>query len=563
MLRPILFLTFFGFAGFITAQSDTLRLSDTHYGYDEERKLLLTHLNVDSLTDDYGVVAMDSFSLFLPAGSASLRYDTVYSVLTTGGDTIALYFTRLPLIKLRPDTVLNADTKVPATFSYANGGRTVESVIGIEFRGSFSLRFPKKSFDLEFWEDAEDEESIDVTFGNLREDDDWVLDALYNEPLRVNSYVAHKLWLDQHTLYYQEEEEEAKAGADVKFVEVFLDDAYHGLYLLSEQVDRKQLKLKKTKDGEVRGELYKGDDGTATTRFEAPDPAPAPTSEVYDGWELKYPDAEDPFTWDGLFELTDFVANASDSAFNSGVADRFHLPSIRDFFLFLNVASLNDNDAKNTYLARYREDEPYIIIPWDLDVAFGNRFDGEPNLETDFWIANNLQRRLLELSPDRYVHTFCATYDSLRQDIYAPDSLIARLDRQINYLRDNGVYGRETLRWAESVDGSETNADFHRTHIRDRIAYLDVAVCDFATSLSTAPAPAQFRLYPNPADERLYLRPAGEARRGAFALYDLAGRQLMTGRLLDLEAGLDVSALPSGMYLFQSGSTTVPFVVSR
>jgi hypothetical protein len=94
-----------------------------------------------------------------------------------------------------------------------------------------------------------------------------VLDALYNEPLRVNAYVAHKLWLDLHTPYYTDREPEARAGADVRYVEVFEDGRYRGVYLQSEQVDRKQLKLKKTKDGEVRGELYKAVDRTETTQL--------------------------------------------------------------------------------------------------------------------------------------------------------------------------------------------------------------------------------------------------------------------------------------------------------
>jgi len=124
--------------------------------------------------------------------------------------------------------------------------------------------FRKKTFDLEFWTDATGVDNRNVQCGNLRSDDDWILDALYNEPLRLRSYVANKLWLDVHTPYYQTAAPEARAGADVQYVEVFLNGAYNSIYNLSEQVDRKQLQLEKFGDGD-HGELYKGVGWGATT----------------------------------------------------------------------------------------------------------------------------------------------------------------------------------------------------------------------------------------------------------------------------------------------------------
>ena len=102
---------------------------------------------------------------------------------------------------------------------------------------------------MEFWNDTLGAVTSDVSFGELRTDDDWILDALYNEPLRLRSYVANKLWLSIHqNPYYIDERPNAKSAADVMYVEVFLNGNYNGIYNLSEQVDKKQLKLKSYKE---------------------------------------------------------------------------------------------------------------------------------------------------------------------------------------------------------------------------------------------------------------------------------------------------------------------------
>jgi spore coat protein H len=121
----------------------------------------------------------------------------------------------------------------------------ISSYIVIEIRGSYSQSFPKKSYDIEFRTDDSSGISQDVTLGNLRTDDDWELEALYNEPLRINNYISHKLWLNMYVPSYLNKEPDAKAGSDVNYSELFLNGRYNGIYLIMEPIDRKLLQLKK------------------------------------------------------------------------------------------------------------------------------------------------------------------------------------------------------------------------------------------------------------------------------------------------------------------------------
>ena len=310
--------------GGLFAQSSTLTVPPAHYGLDTSRNLLLVHLPAtDTAIFPLRQLIGGGLDVTFTEPQVSLHYDSSYLAVTAAADTLAVYFTQLPLIVVTADEALNDKTKVAARFTYTNGSETVSGPIGVEYRGSYSLRFPKKSLDIEFRQEDDPEESDDVTFGNLREDDDWVLDALYNEPLRVNSYVAHKLWLDLHSPSYLNAEEEAKAGADVMHVEVFLRGEYYGVYLLSEQVDRKQLKLKQLTDGEIRGELYKAIQYSGATQFTGQPPLRVNARGEYAGWELKHPDADDTLTYANLYDAVGFVVNSTDSTFVAEAANRF------------------------------------------------------------------------------------------------------------------------------------------------------------------------------------------------------------------------------------------------
>ena len=62
----------------------------------------------------------------------------------------------------------------------------------------------------------------------------------------MRSFITNKLWNKIHQPHYSNRAPEAAAGADLMFVEVFLNRSYNGLYQLSEQVSRELLQLKNT-----------------------------------------------------------------------------------------------------------------------------------------------------------------------------------------------------------------------------------------------------------------------------------------------------------------------------
>jgi spore coat protein H len=93
----------------------------------------------------------------------------------------------------------------------------------------------------------------------------------------------------------------------------------------------------------------------------------------------------------------EFVYKAQPDEFKSDIGKRMDLPSLMDYFIFLNVIRATDNSGKNTYLARYKETDPYFIIPWDLDGTYGYLWDGSKTNRYIDIMSNGLFTRLLSI----------------------------------------------------------------------------------------------------------------------------------------------------------------------
>ena len=165
---------------------------------------------------------------------------------------------QLPIVTIEPseDILDEPRTLVQFTLTEHDGTQTI-SPIGIEYRGGYSQSYDKKSMRIEFWDDATGDDTSNVSLLDMRSDDDWSLQAMYNQSLHLRSKSAFDLWGEIDTLCYIDQEPEPVNGVHYEYIEVFINDGYRGVYGLSERVDHKQLRLKKEYEGIIRGELYK------------------------------------------------------------------------------------------------------------------------------------------------------------------------------------------------------------------------------------------------------------------------------------------------------------------
>ena len=390
--------------------------------------------------------------------------------LTTANGSYKTYVTSLPLIQIdAPKGIVN-EPKRMAQISYAYKDTSLTSFAGIELRGSSSIVFAKKTYDLNFYTDSTGTKNKDFRLAGMRKDDDWILDGLYNEPLRMRSYLSLNLWNELYEPYYLDKEPKAQAGAKAKYSEVFVNGRYKGIFLLQEQVDRKHTQVKKVKGDTIRGEIFQGARYLGASSFDS-----IPVKKNYlaswGGYDIKYPVTTNRY-WDNVYDFTDFVINSDDATFTNGIADRFVIDNAIDYFLYINAVRAPDNLGKNLYLIRYDEGEPYFYAPWDLDGSFGTIFSGKRIATTDDFLTNGLLRRLIDTDADNFIERFQNRWKDLRKDILSDRKILARQSKIYKDLEKNLVFEREAMAWDNFVYEAE-GLEYMQDWTKKRLAFLD------------------------------------------------------------------------------------------
>ena len=342
---------------------------------------------------------------------------------------------------------------------------------------------------------------------------------------------------------------------------MLLNGQYQGLYALTERIDRKQLKLKKYAAGKIQGELYKGVDWGGAVTFSAV-PDYNNRSATWGGFEYKEPSEQTE--WKTLHDFVDFVKNSPDAEFYNQFNTRFNLENAVDYFIFLNLMRATDNTGKNTYLAKYKANEPYYYAPWDLDGVLGDDWQGLNVNVTDDILTNGLYQRLFkEPGGGEFGAALASRWAALRSTALTQAAIMARLNQNSDYLLANNVYEREHLAWpAYRYDAAQLS--FPATWLASRLAYLDAAFNPrpaAPTVLSTqhgASAAATLQLYPNPATSELNVAFGS----GSYQLFiqDLSGRSLVQASVAAGPGRVALGALPPGVYLVRVKSATATAV---
>lgn len=448
-------------------ESKVVALLDTNnYVVDTKNSLVL--FNGENISfDTQVIIEKDTFEitpvdkeLILGKAYTAIHENTTYQ----------LYRTDIPMVSLSSEEFIDDEPKVPGSITIMEKGQVpFSSLMGIELRGGFSQSFPKLSYSVELWEDNVGDDTKSESLLGLREDDDWILDGVWNEPLRIRDFSSHALWLEMARFNYSAEEPEAVLGIERKYSEVFLNGAYRGIYYLGEKVDRKQLKLKKYDEG-IRGELFKGQSHGDGVNFYGVEPFDNSTLE-WSGYETKYPDEVGEFDWTNVQAFVDFVVNSEKSVFDAGIANWVDIQNAVDYYLFMNMTFAQDNNGKNLYTARYDVGSPYVFVAWDMDGTFGNEWTGLRFDDTSFILSNGLFDRLIT-SPG-FVAELKTRWAVLQTSSLSAASLKKLLGDNFDYLKANGVYQRETLDEELPFNYSDTEIDFINSWIDSRITFLD------------------------------------------------------------------------------------------
>ncbi|MCH5174291.1 MAG: CotH kinase family protein [Prevotellaceae bacterium] len=354
-----------------------------------------------------------------------------------GKQCMSLFYTTLPIIELYYKELGWIDHK-GGRIIVKTGSGNIESLCTQRYRGNTSkaANYEKKSYAIKLF-DENGKRKIPLL--GMRESDEWILDPMPCDYSRMRNIVSFKLWKDMDSKY---------PGIDGKFVEVFVNHEYMGIYCLTEKVDRQLLGLKKTKGGNIRGILYKCRNNLYPSSFFTYDI----TDDSLKGWWLKYPKniSTSLDIWTPLKRVMKFLSSDIIDDYKIMADSLIDISMVIDNYLLLELMSAYDNIGCNKYVYwnDYEKDKKMKMIPWDMDRTWTRLCQEEKALYEDRMFQNSLYTRLLQDYPC-FHDLLSERWRVLRGGIFSEDKLVDRFDSCLMVLEKSGAAKREEMIWSK------------------------------------------------------------------------------------------------------------------
>ncbi|HSK68824.1 MAG TPA: CotH kinase family protein [Candidatus Limnocylindria bacterium] len=365
----------------------------------------------------------------------------------------------------------DGDTRILADFAmYDRGGvnrladgASMTSMARIRYRGNYSRWFYKKSYTVSLVRD-DGQTANPLPLSGLPTHDEWVLHGPWIDRTLIRNYLA-----------YNVAGEIMPWAPGVRFVEMFLDGEYHGVYLLTEPVTR----------GQGRLQLRKPDSGDNVTSFivrwdRATKGDQRLNNFIYytnradlSALDVRYPGKANitPGRMEHIektisrIEKTLYSADMADP--ESGYYQYLDVESFAQYFVINEFFRNIDAGRYSTFLYKDARGKVGLAV-WDFDNAADNYIDG-PWGAQGFTMQNSPWFSAL-LTDSVFVREVISQYRRLRQGALSDEYLLRTIDESVAYLGD--AVGRNFVKWERAFDLEDYNGlDYlipvernHRSH---------------------------------------------------------------------------------------------------
>jgi hypothetical protein len=409
-------------------------------------------------------------------------------------DTYTLLFTNLPVLQLNAAKIVD-EPKLPGSFRLLSGRFQQDTGIlgmGIEFRGSGTQKYAKKSFGVQLAKPADWTKALDVKLLDLNVDSDWILDSVYVDTTFFRNLVSHDIFRAIRPGVYVDVKGVAHGQAALKghLVEVIRNGGYEGVYSLNEKPGRKLYDLKKINvPVDAKGvpqwgkvDFNKSENGSVLYKASLFDAVFFESATVKRNFEQTYPHPVEAIRWAPLVGFANFVATANDKVFAADIAKWVDMDSVVDWWALVLASHAEDNIRHNFNIARSGTGK-FFMLTWDNDGSFGVKWFGfEPD-------SNNLIRRLTKLPASGFNTKFKARWKQLRATELSQAKMVGRFKTYIDASNKGGARARNIARWPEAnVDIYMGTAGYVNSFLADWLPKADKIVQGLPEAVGTAKA---------------------------------------------------------------------------
>ncbi len=305
-------------------------------------------------------------------------------------------------------------------------------------RGHSSQSFPKKGWKLNVREGYQDKKNVSLL--DLGSDDDWILNPMSMDDTKLKEMLVQTVW-NRLT---------AQTGYNLpmttgRYVEVVINNTYHGLYLLQRRVDEKYLGLDKETDL-----LFKGQNTWTPETLK-------------DGYRLKHSPL---LTFQSYDELERILSGQN--------PEEMDTENVIDVTLLLQLISGQDNTGyKNMFYAIRRSGGRSLLtlVPWDTDLSLGVTWDYNYDASMN-QMPERQEMATIRLHTPDVDERMAARWQTLRGDVFSGQYLMSVLDELSSALAASGAVQRDQEVWGLLHKGSDNTENLMR-FISERLIMLD------------------------------------------------------------------------------------------
>ena len=416
-------------------------------------------------------------------------------------------------------------------------GSVVELPAKFKTRGATASSYMMKpSFNMKL-RTEDDSNELDAALLGMRSCSSWILDGMAIDRICMRNRVAFDIWNEFSRLPY-DTSFDGRCGTEGRFLEVYINDNYYGIYCLSDRINRKLLDLKKVKEEEdgsmlVRGVLYKSGTNSISNQNEPGynEDSTACVVSWHNAWEISYPEDNcGQKTWQPLLDAFSVGKSAA------YVKKYFFLENLADYQIHVMALSIGDNwGNKNHYLSvrniNKDIDDPdvtqsnsrrFVLIPWDLDTSFGGGYDGryyDGNYSK--WPVTDINKNsLYPVSPisgdAEYKAILKRRWEEARIGAFSISSINSKLDRYRDLFLKSGA-------WQRMVDYFDSRSSKPK-YVADLSQEIECIKTWYTNRFFEMDA------YFGITDEDGLERPTFNPSRNGGEIYDLAGRKVQGAR---------------------------------
>ena len=339
--------------------------------------------------------------------------------------------------------------------------------IGIEYRGSSSQSFDKKSYGFETWD--EENEDMDYPLLGFPEEEDWIFYGPYSDKTLI-----------RNKLIYDLSNQIGRYASRTKFCELTINNQYMGVYVFMEKLkrDKNRIAIKKLENDDLDSinisggyiiKIDKSDDENGEqvyNDFNAFISNYKPNYATYQSiwFNYEYPKPKDIHneqkqyinSYFDNFERALSGINFKDSL--SGYRKYIDVESFIDFFILNELSNNLDGYRLSTYLHKNRNEKLKIGPIWDFNLSFGNgnycngdKYDTwtykfNETCSDDFWLIPFWWEKLLE--DPYFVNKLKERWNELRKKELSDENIFQMIQNYISILKnESGAVYRNYSKW--------------------------------------------------------------------------------------------------------------------